>query len=356
MSSGLILPGEPVSSVGKHALVILLVDDRPFTAEAVRRLLSDEADIHFHYCPDPFKALETAEKVDPSVILLDVAMSEIDGFTLCRFFRAHPRTRNKPVIMLSSADEPPVKVQAFAAGADDYLIKLPDKIELIAHLRHHSNAYFVKMERDKAKMALRIGQARIDFLSGQVTELTRNDLLTGLANRKTFEERCNELWGLAVRNNIPISLLMMDLDYFRLFNEHYGHPKGDETIRTITGVFRQSIRRPSDVLARLTGEKFTALLPATHAEGAIHVAELVRSGVENLEIPHCKSEVAYHLTISLGVANAIPSHGTKIDALLKLAEDCLDKSKEAGRNRLHIAHLDQGSFPQQQSPNAAVSE
>ena len=340
MSSGLILPGELLSSAGKPSFVILLVDDHPFIADAIRRLLSDEADIGFHYCSDPFQALEMAEKVDPSVILLDVAMSEIDGFTLCRFFRAHPRTRNKPVIMLSSADEPPVKVQAFAAGADDYLIKLPDKIELIARLRHHSDAYLIKMERDKAKMALRIGQARIDFLSGQVTELTRNDLLTGLANRKTFEERCNELWSLAVRNNIPISLLMMDLDYFRLFNEHYGHPKGDETIRTITGVFRQSIRRPSDVLARLTGEKFTALLPATHAEGAIHVAELVRSGVENLEIPHCKSEVAYHLTISLGVANAIPEHGTKIDALLKLAEDCLEKSKESGRNRFHIAHLD----------------
>jgi len=340
MSSGLILPSEPFSYADKPSFVILLVDDHPFIADAIRRLLIDEADSGFHYCSDPIKALEMAEEVDPSVILLDVDMPEIDGFTLCRFFRAYPRTRDKPIIMLSGSDEPPVKVQAFAAGADDYLIKLPGKIELIARLRHHSDAYLVKKERDKAKMALRIGQARIDYLNGQVTELTRNDLLTGLVNRKVFEERCNELWSLAVRNNIPISLLMMDLDCFRLFNEYYGQPKGDETIRTITGVFRQSIRRPSDVLARLTGEKFTALLPATHAEGAIHVAELVRSGVENLEIPHCKSEVAYHLTISLGVANAIPARGTNVDALLKLAEDCLGKSKESGRNRFHIAHLD----------------
>ena len=222
MSSGLILPGELFSSTDKLNFVILLVDDSPFIAESIRKLLSDEADIGFHYCPDPFHALEMAEKFDPSVILLDVAMPEIDGFTLCRFFRAHPRTRDKPIIMLSSAGEPPAKVQAFAAGADDYLIKLPDKIELVARLRYHSDAYLGKKERDKAKMALRIGQARIDYLHGQVTELTRNDLLTGLANRKAFEERCNELWSLAVRNNIPISLLMMDLDYFRLFNEHYG--------------------------------------------------------------------------------------------------------------------------------------
>ncbi len=341
MSSGLILPKEHLSSSRRPSFVVLLVDDQTFVADAIRHLLRGEPDIGFHHCSDPFKSLEMAEEVDPTVILLDVVMPEIDGLTLCRFFRAHPRTRDKPVIMLSGAEDPSTKVQAFMAGADDYLIKLPDKLELITRLRYHSDAYLSKKEREKAAMALRIGQAKIDQLYGQVTKLTRNDILTGLANRNAFEERSKEMWNLAMRNNIPISLLMMDLDYFRLFNEYYGQPKGDETLKTITGVFRQSIRRPSDVLARFTGEKFTALLPATHAAGAVHVAELVRSGVASLEIPHCKSEVAYHLTISLGVANTLPVRGANIDALLQLAEDCLKRSKELGRNRLHSARLDE---------------
>jgi two-component system chemotaxis family response regulator WspR len=339
MSSDLILPGELLPSLGKPPFVILLVDDRPFIAEAIQSLLRDESDISLHYCSDPFKSLEMAEKINPTVILLDVIMPDMDGFTLCRFFRAHPRTRDKPVIMLSGSDEPPVKAQAFAAGASDYLVKLPDKIELIARLRYHSLAYLNKMERDKAAGALQTCQVKIEHLHGQVTKLTRHDILTGLSNRNAFEERCNEMWNLAMRNNIPISLIMMNLDYFTLFNEHYGHPRGDESIKAITQVFRQTIRRLSDVLARFSDEKFIALLPATQAEGAVHLAESVRSGVEKLGIPHSKSEVARHLTISLGVASATPMRGANVGALLKLSEDCLSRSKELGRNRFHVAHL-----------------
>jgi two-component system chemotaxis family response regulator WspR len=339
MSTGLILPGEPWPNFSKPHFAILLVDDRPFIAEAIQSLLRDESDISLHYCPDPFQSLEMAERIDPTVILLDVIMQDMDGFTLCRFFRAHPRTRDKPVIMLSGAEEPPAKAQAFAAGANDYLVKLPDKIELIARLRYHSVAYLNKMERDKASAALQTCQMRIEHLHGQVTKLTRHDILTGLSNRSAFEERCNEMWNLAMRNNIPISLIMMNLDCFALFNEHYGHPRGDESITAITQVFRQTIRRLSDVLARFSDEKFIALLPATQAEGAAHLAESVRLGVEKLGIPHSKSGVARHLTISLGVASTTPMRGANVGALLKLSEECLSRSKALGRNRFHVGHL-----------------
>jgi diguanylate cyclase (GGDEF)-like protein len=129
------------------------------------------------------------------------------------------------------------------------------------------------------------------------------------------------------------------LDCFKSFNEQYGYLTGDKSIKAITQVFRQTIRRLSDVLARFSDERFIALLPATQAEGAVHLAELVRSGVEKLGIPHSKSEVAGHLTISLGVASAIPMRGANVEALLTLSEHCLSRSKELGRNRFHVAHL-----------------
>ncbi len=339
MSSDLILPRETLHTLRKPPCVVLLVDDRPFIAEAVQRLLADEADIGFHYCADPFKALEMAEKIDPTVILLDVLMPKLDGFTLCRFIRAHPRTRDTPVIMLSGSAEPLTKARAFTAGTNDFIVKLPDKIELIARVRYHSSAFVNKREREKAGFALRTSQAKTDELYLEMAKLSNRDLLTGLINRYAFEERCEEMWSLATRNNIPISLLMMDLDNFKSFNEQYGFPKGDESIKATTQVLRQKIRRLPDILARFSDEKFIALLPATQHEGAAHIAELVRSGVESLEIPHPKSEVARHLTISLGVASGMPMRGKNIEELLKLSEDCLNRSKKLGRNRCLAARL-----------------
>ncbi len=339
MNSELILLDETLQTLIKPPVVILLVDDRPFIADSIQRMLGDEGDIGMHFCADPFKSLEMAERVDPTVILLDVVMPEMDGFTLCRFFRAHPRTRDKPVIMLSGSAKAQVKMQAFAAGADDFLVKLPDKTELLAKVRFHSYAYINKKERDKASTALRASEAKMDELYLEMSKISNRDFLTGLVNRYAFEERCEELWSLSSRQNTPISLLMMNLDQLSAFNEHFGQIRGDETIKATSQVIRQGIRRISDVVARFSDERFIALLPATQPEGAAHVAELVRLGVENLGIPHPKSEVASHLTISLGVASAIPVRGANIEMLLKLAEDCLNKSKQSGRNCYHLAHL-----------------
>src|SRR5688500_1171136 len=120
-----------------HPIVVLLVDDQAIVAEAVKRMLADEKDVAFHYCPDPAKAIETANEVGPTVILQDLVMPEVDGLTLVKFFRVNPRTREVPMIVLSSKEEPTIKAEAFARGANDYLVKLPDKVELIARIRYH---------------------------------------------------------------------------------------------------------------------------------------------------------------------------------------------------------------------------
>ena len=144
-----------------HNIIVLLIDDQAMIGEAVRRMLSAEKDITFHFCNDPAKALETAIRVQPTVILQDLVMPEIDGLTLVRQFRAREDTKDIPMIVLSTKEEPLIKAEAFALGANDYIVKLPDKIELIARIRYHSRGYINLLERNEAYQALFKSQQRL---------------------------------------------------------------------------------------------------------------------------------------------------------------------------------------------------
>ncbi len=144
----------PGSELTRHDITVFLVDDQAMIGEAVRRMLAADPEIHFHFCSDPTQAVAKATEIRPTVILQDLVMPEIDGLTLVKFFRAHPATCNVPLIVLSTKEEPVVKAEAFALGANDYLVKLPDKIELIARVRYHSKAYINLLERNEAYDAL----------------------------------------------------------------------------------------------------------------------------------------------------------------------------------------------------------
>lgn len=150
-----------------HQITVLLVDDQPIVAEAVQQMLENEADIKLHYCDDPTKALQVAFEIKPTVILQDLVMPNVDGLTMVKFFRANPATKNVPMIVLSSREEPDIKSQAFALGANDYIVKLPDKLELIARIRYHSMAYINLIERNQAFEALVASQ---NALKAELTE------------------------------------------------------------------------------------------------------------------------------------------------------------------------------------------
>jgi phosphoserine phosphatase RsbU/P len=158
---------ENETQMTEHGITVLLVDDQAMIGEAVRRMLSGEKDISFHFCNDPTKALETAVRVSPTVILQDLVMPEVDGLTLVKQFRAQENTKDIPLIVLSTKEEPLIKAEAFALGANDYLVKLPDKIELIARIRYHSRAYINLLERNEAYQALFRSQQR---LAGELAE------------------------------------------------------------------------------------------------------------------------------------------------------------------------------------------
>src|SRR5688572_142292 len=143
-------PDSRVVPVSDDRVVVLLIDDQPIVGHAVKEMLRGESNIQFHFCSEPLKALEQARQLSPTVILQDLVMPDIDGLTLLKFFRANESTREVPMIVLSSKEEPTTKAQAFALGANDYLVKLPDKVELIARIRHHSQGYVAQLQRNEA--------------------------------------------------------------------------------------------------------------------------------------------------------------------------------------------------------------
>ncbi|NCC53735.1 MAG: response regulator [Spartobacteria bacterium] len=144
----------PLQGVTAHPVTVLLVDDQVMVGEAVRRMLADESDVIFHYCADPSKAIETANSINPTIILQDLVMPDIDGLSLLKFYRANPGTKEVPVIVLSTKEEAQTKADAFAQGANDYIVKLPDRIELLARIRHHSHGYINLLQRNEAWKAL----------------------------------------------------------------------------------------------------------------------------------------------------------------------------------------------------------
>ncbi|MDD5036402.1 MAG: diguanylate cyclase [Methylococcaceae bacterium] len=315
-----------------HPLMVLLIDDQEIIATSVRHQLASEKDINFHYCQDPTEAITAAEKIGPTVILLDLIMPKIDGLTLCRFFRTHPSTRDIPIVMLSSEEEPVTKAQAFECGANDYLVKLPDKIELIARLRYHSKAYISGLQRDDAYRALRASQMRLEELNIELLKLANLDGLTGLINRRFFEKRYAEEWLRAARKKYALSVIMFDIDWFKRLNDQFGHLEGDECLKRIASAVREIPTRPADVIARYGGEEFVVLLPETDVHGARLIAERIRTEVEDLHIPNPGSTVRPFVTISAGVATAVPDSESPSTSLIRFADEALYRAKEGGRN------------------------
>jgi len=316
--------------------VVLLVDDQAIVVEAIRRILASQPEIQFHACTDVALAIPTARQLKPTVILQDLVMPGVDGFTLVRFFRADPDTAGVPIIVLSSKEDPRDKSRAFETGASDYLVKIPDSIELIARIRAHSKSYLLQVERDEAYRALEALKLELQASNLELARISNQDALTGLANRRRFDETLDTECRRAARDQMPLSLVMTDVDFFKKYNDAYGHPAGDGCLRHVARALASVIRRPADLAARYGGEEFALILPSTTQEGASHVAETLRAGVEALAIPHAGSNVAAHVTLSLGIATIEPGHPLAPAALIEHADAALYAAKHGGRNRWAI--------------------
>jgi two-component system chemotaxis family response regulator WspR len=313
--------------------VVLLVDDQPIVAEAIRRMLLAETDIEFHSCTDVALAVPKAREIRPTVILQDLVMPGVDGFTLVRFFRADPETAGVPIMVLSSKEDPRDKSRAFETGASDYLVKIPDKIELIARIRAHSRSYLAQLERDEAYRALDALKRELEASNAELARLSMQDALTGLANRRRFDQALDSEFRRAERERTSLSLLLGDVDFFKKYNDTYGHQCGDDCLRRVAAALAAAVRRPADLAARYGGEEFAIILPGTPVEGARIVAEAARAGVAGLQMPHASSTVSGFVTMSLGIATSEPDAPLEPAKLIERADAALYVAKRDGRNR-----------------------
>ena len=313
-------------------IMVLLVDDQVIVGEAIRRMLAGEPNVNFHYCANADQAVRAAEKTRPTVILQDLVMPSTDGLTLVRQYRAHPALKNVPIIVLSTKEEPEVKRAAFMAGANDYLVKLPDRIELIARVRYHSRAYLNLVQRDEAYRALRQSQQQLLETNFELQRLTNLDGLTGLSNRRYFDEYVGAEWRRAGREHTELGLLMIDVDNFKSYNDTYGHVAGDEVLKRVAATIDQISSRAGDLAARFGGEEFVLVLPVTSADGVRVIGEKIRSQIEDLAVPHIGSPTGPVLTISIGGAALLPLPGEPASKLIVAADRALYKAKNRGRN------------------------
>jgi two-component system chemotaxis family response regulator WspR len=323
-----------LSFADDYKVMVLLVDDQAMIGEAVRRLLADQPDIDFHYCSDAGEAISIATHLAPTVILQDLMMPGGDGLSLVREYRKHAATKDTPVIVLSTKEEPDIKREAFAAGANDYLIKLPDKIELIARLQYHSRAYLNRRQRDEAYRALRGSQQQLMEANIELQRLNNMDGLTRINNRRRFDEYAAIEWQRAVRDQTEISILLADVDEFKAYNDAHGHVAGDDALKQIAAAIRGNCRRPSDLAARFGGEEFAIVLPNTSSVSARHVAERLRQAVESLHIPNQNSSAGEFVTLSIGGAAVAAQHGGTLLNLIEKADGALYDAKRLGKNRV----------------------
>ena len=308
----------------------LIVEDTMTTLTVVSHLL-ESMGIMPVTARNGAEGLALFEKEQPDLILLDIILPGIDGYEVARRIRAMEKQGEwTPIIFLTGLTKDEELEQGIAAGGDDYLLKPVSGVVLGAKVRAMQR--IVQMRHSLLVLA-----RKLDLANKELTRLSAVDGLTGIANRRQFDEALAREWRRCMRAQEPLSLLMCDVDYFKQFNDSYGHQAGDDCLRTIAELLRVKLRRPADIVARYGGEEFAAVLPDTGVVGAEQVAEGMRSAVESLGIPHADSTAARVVTVSIGVATLVPQLAEGVPAMITAADWALYEAKRLGRNRVHAA-------------------
>ncbi|MEN6350632.1 MAG: diguanylate cyclase [Syntrophomonas sp.] len=293
---------------------ILIVDDAKENIRHLAGLLGTEYTIRVATSGE--RALEILISDDqPDLVLLDVMMPGMDGYEVCRRAKANDRSCKIPIIFVTGKVSEEDEVEGFSAGAVDYVTKPFNPIIVKARVQTHAE---LKRHRDLLET------------------LSYRDGLTGIANRRRFDEFLSLSFDFARRQESPLSLILIDIDDFKLFNDHYGHQLGDECLKLVAQSLAANLKRKTDLAARYGGEEFGCILPKTANSDAITIAEKLRQSVFDLQIPHAYSTASEWVTISLGLSTTTPIPDSNPGILLRAADQALYRSKSAGRNRLCI--------------------
>ena len=289
---------------------ILIVDDEKANLLYLNHILSP--DYLIYTARDAAEALERANEFHPDLILLDIIMPGMDGYETLTALKKSEKTVDIPVIFITGLSSSEDEMKGLDLGAEDYIAK------------PFSDAIVKLRVRNQIKM---VNQMRA------IEKLSMIDQLTDIPNRRNFNQKIDMEWRRAVRNQTPISILMIDVDKFKVFNDTYGHQQGDAVLRTVAQTLKHNLKRPADFAARWGGEEFAVLLPVTDIGGALSIGEEMRLSVESTLVPYLDNEYT-NVTVSIGVNSQIPSQTDSMDGFILKADQALYTAKETGRNRV----------------------
>ncbi len=295
---------------------ILIVDDQASNILVLREIFRESCDIIM--ATDGQQALMLSATQLPDLVLLDVVMEGTDGHEVCRQMKESPLTQHIPIIFVTANRDELDEVKGFELGAVDFITKPINPTIVRARVITHLT---LKLQSDLLR--------RSAFTDG----------LTGVSNRRKFDEMLEQCWRQSDRNGTPLSLIMIDVDYFKLYNDRYGHQAGDHCLKSIAQSLSGLIRRPFDLLARYGGEEFVCILPHTDISGAVNVAETMKDAVDALEMEHLSSDIGQKVTISLGVASTVATPTGTADTFLREADNQLYIAKKSGRHQVAAAGL-----------------
>jgi len=294
---------------------VLIVDDQPGNIHTLAEALRPEYDLFF--ATNGERALERAQAGGIDLVLLDVVMPGMDGYEVCRRLAIDAKTQAIPVLFITALGEVSDETRGFDVGGVDYITKPASPAVVRARVRTHIE---LKEARDRLEL------------------LASVDALTGIANRRRFDLAVEHEWRRALRGAHWLSLAIVDVDYFKGFNDQYGHGRGDECLRAVAQALAATCRRPADLVARYGGEEFALVLPETDPLGACDIARGCLDSVRALAIEHARSTCAPHVTVSVGMVSLRPSDPHGLTDALTQADRMLYEAKDQGRRS--AVHLD----------------
>jgi len=319
---------------------ILVVDDTPANLDLLATMLGGRQ-YRFRVASSGKRALAAARASAPDLILLDITMPDMSGYEVCAELRADQRTAAIPVIFISALESAIDKVRAFQAGGADYVTKPFQFEEVIARIEHQLR--ITRLQKEMAGKNAELAEANsrlmattleLEKANQRLAMLSITDGLTGVANRRRFDEMLAVEWGRACREKSELALMIIDVDHFKLFNDTYGHQQGDECLKSVAGALQSTLQRNGDFIGRYGGEEFVVLLPSASNDDAVSIAERLRERVVALALPHRGSPPGCLVTVSIGVVSAVPENAMGAESFLAAADEALYRAKREGRNRV----------------------
>ncbi|MEH2422210.1 MAG: PleD family two-component system response regulator [Nostoc sp.] len=298
--------------------LVLIVDDEPFIRLILRHFLEREG-YQIAEAQNGIEAITVFNQLHPDIVLLDAIMPDMDGFECCTQLQRFDYSKHTPVLMITGLEDEESVDRAFEVGAMDYVNK--------------PIHWPVLRQRVKRLIQQSQLQQKLEAVNLELQRLVTIDGLTQVANRRRFEEYFNQEWQRMKRDQQSLSLILCDVDFFKLYNDTYGHRVGDRCLQEIAQAIKDIIKRPGDLVARYGGEEFAVILPNTDTEGATHVADRICHAVRTLAIPHKNSQVSPHVTISVGFTTLIPQPSSDLEEMITVADGALYQAKTAGRDR-----------------------